>query len=261
MAELDPVYGDNERAALYDLVYAEYDDDLALYEQFAARADTPSLELAVGSGRVALHLARSGHRVVGIDASRPMLTRLEAALDDTTRANVRIVEADMRDFDLGETFDLVYCAFDSFEQMLTNDDAASALRCVARHLSEGGVFVTELRTLRSVDWAPTEQTPLSFEWSRDDPATGETIVKLSSMRASPAMQTTTTTLIFDRMASDGSVRRVAFDVTLRVFGRHEYEALLAQAGLRASRVYGSYDLSPLTDGSDTMIVVAEREGV
>lgn len=256
----DPVYGDDERAALYDLVYGDYDDDLAMYEQFAARGEAASLELAVGSGRVALSLAKAGHDVVGIDTSRAMLARFEANLDEATRPHVRISEADIRNFDLGERFDMVYCAFDSFEQMLTNDDAVAALRCVRRHLADGGVFVTELRTLRSIDWAPTAQTPLSFKWTREDPATGETVVKLSSMRASPATQTTTTTLIFDRTAHDGTVRRVTFDVTLRVYGRHEYELLLAQAGLRVSQVYGGYDLSPLTDDSDTMIFVVEREG-
>lgn len=256
----DPVYGDEESAALYDLAYAAYDDDLALYEQFAARGDTPSLELAVGSGRVALHLARNGHRVVGIDTSRAMLARLEASLDDATRPLVRCVEADMRDVDLGETYDLVYCALDSFEQMRSNDDAIAALRHVARHLSPGGFFVTELRTIASVDWAPAERSPLSLEWTREDPKTGERITKLSSMRSSPSTQTTTTHLIFDRTASDGSLRRRAFDVTLRVFGRFEFELLLQQAGLRAVQVYGGYDLSPLADDSDTMIFVAEREG-
>jgi SAM-dependent methyltransferase len=258
--ESDPVYGDDELAALYDLVYADHDADLALYEQFVARGETPSLELAVGSGRVALHLARQGYPVVGVDTSRPMLARLESALDEVTRPRVRLVEADIRDFDLGERFDLVYCALDSFEQMLTNDDAIAALNCVARHLSEGGVFVTELRTLRSVDWAPSGQSPLSYEWTREEAATGESITKLSSMTADGAAQTTTTTLIFDRTGRDGVVRRRTFDVTLRVFGRQEFELLLSQAGLQVSQAYGGYDLSPLTEDSDTMIVVAQREG-
>lgn len=256
----DDVYGDAELAALYDLVYGDYADDFELYEQFASRGELPSLELAVGSGRVALHLARAGHKVVGIDASLAMLSRCEAALDEQAAANLRLVEADMRDFTLGEKFDLVYCAFDSFEQMLTNEDALAALRCAARHLAKGGVFVTELRTLRSIDWSPPDQAPLTYEWTRTDPRTGERITKLSSMRASPADQRTTTTLIFDRVASDGAVRRRAFDVTLRVFGRQEFALLLAQAGLRVAHVYGDYDLSPLTDDSDTMIVVADREG-
>jgi hypothetical protein len=65
--------------------------------------------------------------------------------------------------------------------------------------------------------------------------------------------------MFDRTSRDGVVRRRAFDVTLRVFGVHELAALLRQAHLRPVNIYGGYDLSPLTDDSDSMIVVAERE--
>lgn len=257
---IDDAYGDDELAALYDLVYDDYDDDLDLYEGFAARGETPSLELCVGSGRVALHLARKGLRVVGIDASLPMLTRLQAALDEATAPNICLVEGDIRGFELGERFDLVYCALDSFEQMLTLDDARAALRCVERHLAPGGAFVTELRTLRSVDWSG-EPSPLRHEWTRPNDANGGTISKFSSMRASPAAQTTTTTLIFDRVAApSGAVRRRTFDVTLRVFGRFEFELLLREAGLRIAHVYGGTDLSPFDDDSDTMIIVAEREG-
>jgi len=255
----DNVYGDDELAALYDLAYSDYDHDLDLYAGFARRGETPSLELCVGSGRVALHLARAGLRVVGIDASRPMLARLQAALDEHTAPNIRLVEGDVRAVDLGERFDMVYCALDSFEQMLTPDDAAATLRCVARHLAPGGAFVAELRTLRSVDWSG-EPSPLRHEWTRAG-ADGSTVSKFSSMRASLASQTTTTALIFDRVpAGGGPVHRRAFDVTLRVFTRAEVELLLRAAGLRLAHVYGDAGLSPFTDDSDTMIIVAEGEG-
>jgi hypothetical protein len=122
------------------------------------------------------------------------------------------------------------------------------------------VFVAELRTLRAIDWSARENVPLTYEWTREDPETRERVTKLSTMRSSTVDQTTTTTLIFDRLASNGTIRRRTFDVTLRVFGRQEFEALLARAGMRVAQLYGGYDLSPLTDDSDTMIVVAEREG-
>lgn len=256
-------YGDDELAALYDLVYDDYDEDLALYEQFAARGDGASLELCVGSGRVALHLARAGHRVVGIDTSRPMLDRLGTRLDTSesgTTANVRLVEADARDFDLGERFDLVYCALDSFELFLTQEDQLAVLRNVARHLNDGGVFVCELRALSAVDWSPEPQ-PLQLEWARRDPSNGDLITKMSSLRASHTTQTTTTTLIFDRTRPpDDTIHRRSFEVTLRVTARAELDLLLAAAGMRVQHVYGDTALSPFTDASDTMIVVSGREG-
>jgi SAM-dependent methyltransferase len=253
-------YADDELAALYDLVYADYDDDLLMYEQFAARGDLPALELGVGSGRVALHLARRGFRVTGIDSSPRMLSRLQAALDSETASRLRLVEGDMRDFDLGgEQFDLVYCACETFEHLLTTADQVAALRCVARHLAPGGVFVAQLRALTAVDWS-AGPSPLVMDWTHADPATGETVTKLRSASASRAQQTTIDTLIFDRIAADGTVRRRTFDVALRVSGRFEIEMALQRAGLRLSALYGDTDLSPFTDASDTMVIVAEREG-
>ena len=259
MTALD-AYDDDEAAALYDLVYETYDEDLSLYEEFARRGETPALELGAGTGRVALHLARAGLEVVALDSSSRMLARLEAALDAGTRPRVRTVEADMRAFDLGgETFDLVYCALDTFEHLLTPDDQLATLRCVARHLSKGGVFVAELRSLTAVDWSD-EPTPLRLEWVRPDPAGGGTVAKLSSVEVSRARQLTTSTLIFDRTAADGVVRRRTLEVTLRVTGRFEMELLLGRAGLEPAALYGGTDLSPFTDASDTMVIVAKLEG-
>lgn len=253
-------YADDELAALYDLVYEDYDDDLALYEGFARRGELPSLELGVGTGRVALHLTQQGFHVVGLDSSMRMLARLEAKLDPATAQRLRLVEGDIRAFDLdGEKFDLIYCALDTFEHLLTTADQLAALRCVATHLAKGGVFVAELRTLTGVDWS-TGPSPLVAEWTRPDPATGGAVTKMRSCIASPATQTTTDSLIFDRILADGTVRRRTFDVTLRVTGRYEMELLLGRAGLRMTALYGDAGLSPFDDDSDRMVIVAELEG-
>lgn len=246
-------------AALYDFVWGGRDDDLALYEQLARRGETPSLELGVGTGRVALHLARRGFDVVGVDASRPMLARLEAALDAETAPRLRLVEADMREFDLGrERFDLIYCAANSFQHLLTSEDQRAALRCVAKHLPSGGVFVAEVRPPSAVDWT-IERSPLQLRFVRPY-GDGEQLMQMFSLTAAPAAQTTTGTYIFDRVSVSGAVTRRMFDITLRYTGRAEMELLLASAGLSPAHVYGGVDLSPFDDASDRMIIVAQREG-
>ncbi|HLB23267.1 MAG TPA: class I SAM-dependent methyltransferase [Dehalococcoidia bacterium] len=257
MTALD-VYADDELAALYDLVYGDFDDDLEMYEQFARRGELPSLEICAGSGRVALHLARQGLHVVGVDASLPMLARLEARLDHDVARRVRLVEGDMRTFDLSpEKFDLVFCAFGSFEQLLTAEDQAACLRTAARHLAKGAIFVAELRSLTAIDW--DAEPRLLFEWTRPDPRTGEPITKLRSISASRSRQVTVDTVIFDRTAADGTVRRRQIEVVMRAVGRYELEYLLERAGLRLSALYGDTSLSPYTDESDSMIVVAELD--
>lgn len=248
-------YADEELASLYDLVYREYDEDLAMYEEFARRGETPSLELGIGTGRVARHLAQAGLEVVGIDSSMRMLARLEASLDVEVARHIRLVEADMRDFQLDEQFDLIFIAMDTFEHLLTTEDQLATLRCVQRHLTHGGLFVAELRTLTSVDWGP-EPSPLRLEWTKTDAETGDQVTKMISSSVSPAEQLTTDHLIFDRTTADGVVHRRTFDVTLRVSGRFEMELLLERAGLGLRQLYGGSDLSPYTDDSDRMVIVA-----
>ena len=248
-------YADDEAAALYDLEYAGWDDDLPFYEALARRGELPSLELMAGSGRVALHLARSGHRVVAVDNAPAMLARMEAQLDGEAASRARLVTADVRDFDLGEQFDLVYVALCSLELLHDPADQAATLRAVARHLAPGGVFACEIRSLTAIDWG-REPSALRHEWTRTDPATGERVTKLHSATSSPARQTTLDTLIFDRVASDGTVRRRVLDVALRAYGRFEFELLLNAAGLRIANVYGGPDLSPFDGGGDTLFVVA-----
>ncbi len=251
-------YADAEAAALYDLQYGDWTDDLPFYEALARRGELPTLELMAGTGRVALHLARNGHHVVAVDNAPAMLARLDAQLDGESAQRVRIIEADVRNFDFaGERFDLIYVALCSLELLHAPPDQVATLRSVAKHLAPGGIFACEIRSLTAIDWSQ-EPSALRHEWTRTDPATGERITKLHSATSAPARQMTLDTLIFDRLAGDGSVRRRVLEVTLRAYGRYEFELLLNAAGLRITNIYGAPDLSPYDDASDTLFVVAER---
>ena len=257
--QTDP-YATGDQAALYDFAWGSAGDDLLMYEQFARRGETPSLEIGVGSGRVALHLARAGLDVVGIDAAAPMLARIEASLDRKTASRLRLVEADMRDFDLGsERFDLVYCAGNTFQHMLTTEDQRAALSCIARHLAPGGQYVSQVHTPRAIDWA-IERTPLYLRWSRAIPGTDDRMLRFDSTTVAAADQTATTMHLFDRVAPDGTVARRIVEYTLRYTALSEMRLLFERCGLRVAAVYGDADLSPYTDESDTMVIVAEGEG-
>jgi SAM-dependent methyltransferase len=249
-------YDDAELAALYDLFYADYHEDIAMYESFARRGDTPSLELGIGTGRVALRLARAGLDVVGVDGSPHMLARLRTALDaePAIAKRIRDVEADMRDFNLGERFDLVFCAANTFQHLLTTESQVATLRCVAAHLTAGGVFVTKLRSPADIDWGASGGD-LQQQESKRDPATGEMIMRFASHVAVPATVCVRNTRIYDRIAADGTVRRRVMEYTLKYMAADELRLVLNAAGLRLTHLYGGHDLSPFTEDSDSMIAV------
>lgn len=250
MTDADP-----DLPELLDLDYGDFAADLPLYEDLARACDGPLLELGAGTGRVALHLARAGHEVWGTDVSEAALARARCQAGSE---RLRLVHADMRDFDLGRAFELVFAAFGTFHHLLTADDQLACLRCVARHLTPGGRFVCDLRPLLAAEWASGATVPLLHDWTRVLPRTGETVTKLRSVRVDRARQLQREEHCYDRLLADGSLRRTAAHVDLRFTSRYEMEGLLAAAGLRLEQFYGGYELSPFDDESELMITFARK---
>lgn len=124
-------------AIWHDVECGGYVADLELWEELADEAAGPVLDLGCGTGRVALHLARRGHRVLGIDTGASLL----AALGE--RAGTLPVEAelgDARDFDLGAEFGLALAPMQLLQLFADRTERAACLACVASHLRPGGVL-------------------------------------------------------------------------------------------------------------------------
>ncbi len=246
---------DPDLAELFDLDCGAFAEDLPFYESLAQRSGGAILELGVGTGRVALHLARAGHDVSGIDNDESALARARCKAGEAQ--NVHLVAGDMRDFDLGRTFALIYAGFGAFHHLLTPDDQLACLGCVERHLAPDGLFVFDLRAIFATDWDAGESAPLLHDWTRSLPG-GETVTKLRSVRVDRAAQLQHETHFYDRVARDGSLRRVTATVDLRFCTRYEIEGLLRGASLELDQLYGDFELSPYDDDSDYMITIARK---
>lgn len=246
---------DAELAELFDLDYGDIKDDLPFYESLAQQTGGPVLELGVGTGRVALQLVRDGHEVYGIDNNEAMLARARCKVGDA--ATIELVAGDMRDFALDRSFALIYAGYGAFHHLLTADDQLSCLRCVERHLTPGGLFVFDLRAIFATDWDDGDSAPLLHDWTRTT-LEGEVVTKLRSVHVDRAAQVQRETHYFDRVALDGSLRRVTTNVDLRFSTRYEIEALLREAGLELDQLYGDYALSPYDGDSDLMITIARK---
>ena len=121
--------------------------DLDFYVAIAREADGPVLEVGCGTGRVLLPCARAGAEMVGLDLSPDMLAVLRRGLAGEpadVQARVRVVEGDMRTFDLDEAFPVAVLPFRSFQHMLTPEDQRAALRRIRAHLRPGGRIVLDL---------------------------------------------------------------------------------------------------------------------
>jgi SAM-dependent methyltransferase len=100
-----------------------------------------ALELAIGTGRVAVPLAERGVPVVGIELSRPMVDQLRTKVDEAT---IPVVVGDMATAVAPGRFSLVYLVFNTISNLLTQQQQVECFRNAARHLVPGGRFLVEL---------------------------------------------------------------------------------------------------------------------
>jgi SAM-dependent methyltransferase len=123
----------------------------------------PALELAIGTGRVAVPLHGRGVPVTGIELSEPMVARLRAKVDELT---IPVVVGDMSTAGApgAGAFALVYLVFNTIGNLYTQDAQVACFANAARHLAPGGRFVVEVGVprLRSL---PPGQTAVPFEVS------------------------------------------------------------------------------------------------
>jgi SAM-dependent methyltransferase len=135
-------------APFYDAVQGDRADHAAyirsLIEEHHPEAKT-LLEFACGTGSVMKQLA-SSYEVTGVDRSDAMLAVAREKLPDA-----RLVEGDMTTVDLGETFDVVLCAFDSINHLLRFEEWEAVFDRALAHLNEGGIFVFDVNTPAQLD--------------------------------------------------------------------------------------------------------------
>jgi len=122
-------------AIWHEVECGSYEADLAAWEELARSADGPILDLGCGSGRVALHLARRGHTVVGLDIAPQLIARLAERGDGLP---VTAVLADARAFELDTDIALALAPMQLMQLLRGPEDRLELLGSVAAHLLPGG---------------------------------------------------------------------------------------------------------------------------
>ena len=162
--------------ALYDEIASFYDpwsrsvtEDVAFYVDEALVSGGPVVELAVGTGRIAVPVARAGIDVIGVDSSPGMLALARAAAEEagvSQRVDLRL--GDLREPPVDERVPLVICPFRSLLHMETEDEKLRALRAARRLLEADGRFVFDVfspsrEDIEETDGRWLEREPGIFE--------------------------------------------------------------------------------------------------
>lgn len=158
---------DEETAQRYDAMSAEMFAPHVLdpaVDFLAHLAESgPALELAIGTGRVAIPLAARGVSVAGIELSQPMVDQLRRKV---SAEELPVVTGDMATTTVTGRFSLVYVVWNSIGNLRTQDEQVQCFRNAARHLSPGGRFVVEL-WVPGIRRFPPGQAAVPFEVTDD----------------------------------------------------------------------------------------------
>ncbi len=241
-------------AAVYDLFYADFDDDLEMYLGFADRTGGAILEIGSGTGRVSIALAGEEQRVTGVDLSGEMISLAQKKIEASGLSKqVNLIQADMRRFKLDDHFGLAIVPLNTFLHNLTLDDQLATLNSIKQHLAPNGLLVLDCFL---PDPTNVDDHRLILQRSVIDRGTEATAQLFLSRTTDWANQQQDITYFIDRADRSGQVQRTLFNTSFRFIYRNEMQLLLKLGGFELKEVYGSYELDPFEANSDKMIVVA-----
>ncbi|MGH2482269.1 MAG: class I SAM-dependent methyltransferase [Ktedonobacteraceae bacterium] len=240
-------------AQTYDLQDEGYYDDYPLTEQWARALGGPLLDLACGTGRMALRLAAPGYQVTGVDITPEMIARARQKAAQQA-ASIDWVVADARAFHLQKQFAFIYMLENAWQFFLTREDQEALLARVREHLLPEGCFLFETRN-------PTPQNltevrhPEGEQYAMPD---GGQLVITDQQHYDPMSQIQHYTRHLTFLRPGGQQEERTLRVALRYVFPQEMEALLYYNGLQIRTCYGNWQQEPLTATSRSMIYVCQR---
>ncbi len=234
----------------YDLTYGKHAEDVNFYLNLAKEAKGKVLEIACGSGRVYLELLRAGVDIRGIDLSEIMLNALKRKAAEM-KLQSKVSLADMRDFSLDETFDMIIIPAQSFLHNITADDQLRTLKCCRNHLADNGRLVLNFfypnRHTMDAKYGKETVRPM------DTPVEGMELVTWSGFENEPDQ------VIVSEFTWKQDGKMVArFKARLAYIYRREFELLLRLAGFSSWKVYGGFEFQPHEAINQEMVWVVKK---
>ncbi|TWP51985.1 class I SAM-dependent methyltransferase [Lentzea tibetensis] len=225
---------------------AEYDNNprgdegvsVALLHELAGAG--PALELAIGTGRIALPLAATGVRVDGIDLSPDMVAQLRAKPGGDA---LSVTMGDFADVDVPGTYSLVYVVYNTLFNLLTQDDQVRCFENVAKHLTDDGVFLVEAGVPhirdddQSIRAERVNKRDVWLDLERYDPVTQ--LLEENHVHLTPQ-----------------GIR--FFPVVQRLAWPAELDLMARIAGLRLKHRWGGWERQPFTVHTPNCVSVYER---
>ena len=244
----------------YDQAYRGRRHDVRFYTDLAVESRGPVLELGVGTGRVALSIAKEGIEVVGVEPMESMLERAEerlGRLPHAVRDRVELRQADLRKLRLRRRFPLVIAPFNVWNHLYTRNDIERGFRTVRHHLQRGGRFAFDvlLPDPESLARTPAKQ----YRGGQvPHPRDGVRCRYSEYFSYEPASQVETVMMDFEHPSNPK--RSFCTPLTQRHFFPAELEALLHYNGFSIVSHHGDFAGKPIGRATESQVIIATLGG-
>ena len=246
--ELGPWLDGHDVADVYDAWCASLetlDTEGAVAALATLAGDGPVLELAIGTGRLALPLAARGLEVQGIDASAEMVAKLH---EKPGGDQILVTIGDLVDVAVSGSFSLVFIVFNTFFGLRSADDQARCFRNVRAHLTEGGLFVIE------------SSVPDLKRFAAD----GEKSVRRLDFNETTVIDTATHDRAAQRVDQEHIVMRAdgtsVVPFSVRYAYPDELDNMAEAAGMRLLDRWGGWRREPFSDPTISFISIYQAVG-
>ncbi|MEV6418019.1 class I SAM-dependent methyltransferase [Kribbella sp. NPDC051718] len=240
-------------AKLYDLMFPGGGPSVDFYRAEADRQGGSVLELGCGTGHKLIPIAADGHPCVGLDFSSEMLAEAQRKAGERGVA-VEWIQGDMRAFDLGRTFDIIFITANSVLHLQEAEDLASCFESVRKHLAPGArlvfdVFNPSVRLLAEADGVRRTREALSFV----DPDRGKVGVDVAENYDAAAQVTRGTWYL----STDSEPDFVVVPLEIRSIFPRELPLLVSLGGLRLVERFGDWSGRPFAADAQLQLCICE----
>ena len=248
-------------ADYYDYEFKSRKSDVDWYVAHYLRTSGSVLELGVGSGRIALPAVRKGASVTGVDLSETMIEQAKkrrAKLPKSKREAFKLHHGDMRQLDLGQTYDLITIPFNAFMHMYTLEDVDGCLTCVAKHLAEGGRLILDV-LIPDLDYLTRSPFKRYEGITFQHPSFKEKYRYSEQSAYDPLTQVNQMWFYYDRVDPNGKgPESFCIQLSHRCFFPQELRRTLAYHGFEIESESGDFLPGDVRGDSESLAVVCRR---
>jgi 2-polyprenyl-3-methyl-5-hydroxy-6-metoxy-1,4-benzoquinol methylase len=227
---------------LYDAEYGQYTDDFEVF--LNGKTSGTALDLACGTGRLTIAMAKAGLHCIGLDITDAMLTMARTKSQGLT---VKYINGDICSFNLQQKFDLITMAGNSFQALLTTQAQEKMLYCLKTHMDKTSIFIFNTRNPNAEDLRTTNEFEFWHNFTNFDGGIVQVLGRQSYDSITQLMHYETKRIL--------SNETTFTNITLKFTSADEILRLLNKIGFQVIKMFGDFKQTPFNEDSKNIIIV------